>query len=194
VLEAYYLGQRQGDCLVLPWIRYQADDKGTRRVRLRQSKTGTWIDVPATPWLADRLEQAAVRTAAIAARVEAAGGKPAPTIVVSEETGATYKGDNFRHVFAEVRELAVKGSNEHALQPCSSLADAWFMDLRDTAVTNLAAAGCTIPEICSITGHTERSAYEILKHYLALNGDMADAAIAKLVAYEERRRANSGKQ
>jgi hypothetical protein len=37
------------------------------------------------------------------------------------------------------------------------LADAWYMDHRDTAVTNLAEAGCTVPEICAISGHSERS-------------------------------------
>lgn len=69
---------------------------------------------------------------------------------------------------------------------------AWFMDTRDTAVTKLAEAGCTIPEICAITGHDEESAYKVLKHYLALNGSMADAAIAKFVAFEERKRAGTG--
>lgn len=55
-----------------------------------------------------------------------------------------------------------------------------------------AEAGCTIPEICTITGHDEESAYKVLKHYLAPNGSMADAAIAKLVAFEERKRAGTG--
>src|SRR3546814_10483174 len=65
---------------------------------------------------------------------------------------------------------------------------AWFMDARDTAVTKYAEAGCTIPEICSYTGHDPESAYKILKHYLALNDTMADSALAKLVRHEEQLR------
>lgn len=66
--------------------------------------------------------------------------------------------------------------------------DVWFMDTRDTAVTRYAEAGCTVPEICSLTGHDEASCYQILKHYLALNGEMASSAVAKLVAHEEVKR------
>ena len=57
--------------------------------------------------------------------------------------------------------------------------------MRDTAVTWLALAGCTVPEICIISGHTEQSAYNILKHYLGRHPDMAATAIGKLVAWLE---------
>lgn len=53
------------------------------------------------------------------------------------------------------------------------------------AVTKLAIAGCTIPEICAITGHSERSAVSVLKHDLAMTGDMADAAIQKLIDFDD---------
>ena len=39
-------------------------------------------------------------------------------------------------------------------------------DLRDTAVTYLALSEVDVPGICSITGHSEVSAYGIMKHYL----------------------------
>lgn len=42
-----------------------------------------------------------------------------------------------------------------------------------------------IPGICAISGHSERAAGDILKHYLDLTGEMADAAIKKLVEYEK---------
>jgi hypothetical protein len=32
-----------------------------------------------------------------------------------------------------------------------------------------------------LTGHAKDQAYKILKHYLAVNGEMADAAITKLM-------------
>jgi hypothetical protein len=186
VLLALYVGQRQGDVLRLPWVRYQ-----DKRIRLRQSKRGAWIDAPAVPRLVERL-------AAARARLDAHGCR-APEIVVSEETGRGYGSDNFRHHFAAVRDEAIAewcrrdrpaaaAEGREAMTPAKCpLADVWYMDLRDTAVTNLAEAGCTVPEICAISGHSERSVYGILKHYLATSGEMASKAIAKLVAWEEAR-------
>lgn len=56
-------------------------------------------------------------------------------------------------------------------------------DLRDTAVTWMAIAGATIPEVCAVTGHTLQSATTILKHYLAVHPEMADSAIGKMLAW-----------
>jgi hypothetical protein len=108
------------------------------------------------------------------------------TIVVDEATGLAYNQDTYRHVFADVRELAIKGSNEHALPPCPSLADAHDADLRDTAVTWLARAGCTLVEICAISGHSPQSAQLIIEHYLGSLRELADAGVDKLVAWMQR--------
>jgi hypothetical protein len=43
----------------------------------------------------------------------------------------------------------------------------------------LAEAGCTLPEIVSITGHSLRRAQEILDKYLARTSKLAESAIAK---------------
>lgn len=43
----------------------------------------------------------------------------------------------------------------------TEIAGLHFYDLRGTTVTMLAEAGCTVPEIVSITGHTLRRAQEI---------------------------------
>ena len=86
-------------------------------------------------------------------------------VACCELTGRPWKADHFRHKYAEVRALAAAPQrfaelyDVSGLTPCASVADALFMDTRDTAVTKLATAGCTIPEICSITGHSERSAH-----------------------------------
>jgi integrase len=59
--------------------------------------------------------------------------------------------------------------------------DLHFHDLRGTAVTRLAVAGCTIPEIASITGHSSDEAAKILdKHYLGKDRRLAAGAIDKL--------------
>lgn len=65
-------------------------------------------------------------------------------------------------------------------QPLEGLRD---QDLRDTAVTWLALAGCTLPEIAAVTGHTLDSITSIMKHYLARHPELADHAIAKLVQW-----------
>ncbi len=56
-----------------------------------------------------------------------------------------------------------------------------FHDLRGTAVTRLAIAGCTEAEIATITGHSLRSVRAILDtHYLARDPVLGDNAITKL--------------
>lgn len=56
-----------------------------------------------------------------------------------------------------------------------------FHDLRGTAVTRLARAGCTTPEIASITGHSLKAVESILdRHYLHRDQSLSESAIAKL--------------
>ena len=71
------------------------------------------------------------------------------------------------------------------MEDCPSLAEKRYQDLRDTAVTRLALAGCSMAEIAAITGHSIPSITQIIKHYLVLQPEMADAAIAKLSAWLE---------
>lgn len=58
--------------------------------------------------------------------------------------------------------------------------DLHFHDLRGTAVTMLAEAGCTVPEIAAITGHSLKTVTHILETYLSRTRALADAAILKL--------------
>ena len=60
-----------------------------------------------------------------------------------------------------------------------NIVDLHFHDIRGTTVTMLAEAGCTLPEIVAITGHTLRSAQDILDKYLARTSKLAESAIAK---------------
>lgn len=172
-----FTGQRQGD-------RISLSDGGLQdgRRMFRQSKTGVVVAIPETPDLRAEIEAAAAHAAAIKLRT----GTRGETIVLDETTGLPYNEHTFRHVFGDVRELAIKGSNEYALAPCPSLAGKRDADLRDTAVTWLARAGCTMPEIASITGHSLASIHSIMKHYLAITPELADAAIGKLVDWMKR--------
>ena len=60
-----------------------------------------------------------------------------------------------------------------------------FHDLRGTTVTRLARNGATVPQIVSITGHSLKSAQNILeKHYLGGQSHLAEAAIPLLESNE----------
>ena len=63
----------------------------------------------------------------------------------------------------------------------AEIVDLTFHDLRGSAVTRLAIAGCTVPEIASITGHSLKDVEDILdKHYLSRDQALAETAIRKL--------------
>ena len=62
-----------------------------------------------------------------------------------------------------------------------------FHDLRGTAVTRLAIAGCSVPEIAAITGHRLKQVETILdSHYLSRDSALGVSAIQKLEAHEAR--------
>jgi hypothetical protein len=50
-------------------------------------------------------------------------------------------------------------------------------------VTRLSLAGCTVPEIATITGHSLRDVQDILDtHYLSRDPELAQSAVRKLEA------------
>ncbi|MER9622649.1 hypothetical protein NKI98_14615 [Mesorhizobium sp. M0222] len=196
-----WTGQRQRDRLDLVDVGLQ---KGRRH--FRQSKTGAIVWVMESPELERRLAASVERRRA--AKAEALLGAEADErpaierrfkrVILNEHVDRRYgvcrwqpfEGQHYSHVFAKVRDIAVKGVRadngvDWIIKPCPTLADFQEPDLRDTAVTWLALAGCTIPEICAITGHSLSSATRVLKHYLAVHPEMADAAIKKMVSWYE---------
>jgi hypothetical protein len=80
------------------------------------------------------------------------------------ESAGLYRDD---YLYEARRDSDLKGDRRH------------FNGLRGTAVMLLAEAGCTVPEIVSITGHTLQSATRILEKYLARTKAISDAAILK---------------
>ncbi len=188
--DAIYLGlftgQRQADRL-----RLKDEGLSAGRRHLRQSKTGALVAIKEAPQLAKRLAEARTRVAAL--KLKLGLRDIPPEIVIDETTGRAYNEHTYRHLFAEARTLAIRGSNEHGLPPCASLAfvsertgETDFkhdQDLRDTCVMLLDRAGNDILSICDVTGHSYQSAQTIMKHYRARNPARADAAIDKLVAF-----------
>jgi len=162
-LIALHSGQRQGDVLRMPPHIFDAGG-----IRLSQLKTGALIDAPMTTTLATRIAKAR-------GRKTHSGLTSIETFVVFEATGRPYSSHTFRHRFAAVRASASRRE--------PSCATKKFLDLRDTAVTRLALADCTMAQIGAITGHSQQTIHTIMKHYLVLDSAMARQAIDKVDAW-----------
>jgi hypothetical protein len=175
-----WTGQRQADRLAL----VEQGLLKNRRV-FRQAKTGAIVAIRDTPALKARLKAAEARRAGpraealLAARAteRAEIERRFARVILDEQTWRPFGEFHFRKQFQKVRAEAAK--------TCPTVADFHDADFRDTAVTWMANGGATIPEICAVTGHTFESATRILRHYLALNPEMADTAIGKMLAWYE---------
>ncbi len=166
IIIGLHTGQRQGDVLAMPPRLFEEG-----RIKLRQFKRGALIDAPLTNACATRVE-------GVRARWRASGIATRETIVARDGDGAPYLADHFRAEFARVRTKAA--------ETMPDVAGKRFQDLRDTAVTRLALAGCTMPEIGAITGHAQPTIAAVMRHYLVQSPAMADAAISKLEAWMQR--------
>ena len=121
-------------------------------VRLKQRKTGVRIHIPVGAPLKLALEQA----------------RKCSLTILTTEAGTAWTESGFR---ASWRKACVK----------ASVSGVTFHDLRGTAVTRLAMAGCSEAEIATITGHSLRDVGAILdSHYLKRDSRMAESAIRKL--------------
>ena len=152
---ALWTGQRQGDLLHLKWAAFDG-----RNIRLRQRKTKVAIAIPVGAPLKNALEQARSRY-----RSE---GKPLPETILATERGTQWTESGFR---ASWRKACIK----------AGISGLTFHDLRGTAVTRLAIAGATVPEIAAITGHSLKEVGTILDtHYMHRDPALGEAAIRKL--------------
>ena len=184
-------GQREGDLL-----RLAVPEFVNGALAIRQSKTGRRAFVPPTEPLTQRLAKMAERKAARWPNVAFAHA-----VVDAEGKAYLPEGTGFRHEFADVRAMAsgavfaiadalrALGGLPPLLRnlpftPQPSLLGKRFQDLRDTAVTMLFGAGCTVGEIANITGHSLKTVQDILdKHYFVRNEALAVSAGVKLQSY-----------
>lgn len=116
--------------------------------RFHQEKTGAYVTVPISARLKQLLN-------------EAPDGKL--FLFTNERSGKAYTGERLSKSFAWVRKAAVKAGARPLLLR-------W---LRHSCVVQLARAGCTIPEIAAITGHSHASAAKILDVYLPRDNQVA---------------------
>jgi len=178
VADAVVIGlhtcQRQGDVLHLEFV---SADGG--RARFRQSKTGARVSVPFSPALEERIQTIKKRRRSGQVAELKLDGE-----LVRDKRGRHYTRETFGRDFREVREAVAAdqiaaGGNE------ASILGRLYLDLRDTGITRLALAGATVPEIHAISGHSLKTIHDVLRHYLAIDDRMADAAIAKLKIWME---------
>jgi hypothetical protein len=167
VRAAADLGQREGDILILRREQLQNGGFLIPPQKTRHS-SGKPILIPVLPSLRAWLEKT--------------GGASGPWIV-SESTGRPYAADHFQSCFARVRSRAgLKAiAEKHGIDR-----NLEFRDLRRTAVVHLGRAGCTVPEIAAITGHSLTVTQAILEDYLPRDSEMAAAAMKKLKRYRDR--------
>lgn len=120
------------------------------KISLRQSKGAQRVTVPCTQALARMLD----------------GMDRSAMVILNTKTGRPWTARYFKGQWEDASKAA-------------GIIDLHFHDLRGTAVTMLAEAGCSVPEIASITGHTLKSVHGILERYLARTATLATAAIEK---------------
>jgi len=140
--------QRENDLLALPWNKYDG-----KVIKLRQKKTGVWVEIPVMPQLRQGLDRAHRNNA---------------LMLISERTGKSYSKDHFGDIFREVRIKAGLSDNFQ------------FRDFRRTSIVLMAMAGCTVPEITAISGHTNAEVTDILETYMPRNSHMARNAVDKM--------------
>jgi integrase len=155
LLLAIWTGQREGDLLGLTWFQYDG-----QAIRLKQGKTSARVAVPVGGPLRTMLD----------ARRRRVNPKPSDPVLTTLE-GTPWTSDGFSSSWRKAcTKLGIKGLT--------------FNDLRGTAVTRLALAGCSVPEIAAITGHSLKDVGAILDaHYLHRDPGLAAAAIAKMESF-----------
>jgi integrase len=148
---ALHTGQRQGDIRRMAWSAYDGECITLRQGKAkRRGLSPKPVIVPCTQALKKTLDKAPRRAA----------------VILATKTGRAFT----KRYLAAQWEAACKAAGISGLH---------FHDIRGTTVTMLAEAGCTVPEIASITGHSLRTAQQILDKYLAKTSKLAANAIAK---------------
>lgn len=131
-------------------------------IRLRQSKTGARVEIPVVGPLKVALDSAVKQN-------------PDSLLILNNSFGRPWTEDGFRSSFFRLRNnLGLQGRTFH--------------DLRGTAATRLAYAGCTEAEIAIFTGLSLEDVRAILtKHYLNRDPSIAENAAKKLAKLAETR-------
>jgi cation transport regulator ChaC len=147
LILALWTGQRQGDLLRLTWSAFDGS-----QIRLKQSKTGRRVVIPAGEPLRALLSRTERRS----------------PLILTTKRGKPWTSDGFRTSWGKACAAA-------------GVTGLTFHDLRGSAVVRLALADATVPQIATFTGHALRGVEAILDaHYLGRDAKLAEIAIMKL--------------
>ena len=155
-LLCYDLCQRPGDMRQLTWANLGPDpeNQAEQLISFEQEKTKTWVEIPPSPRLKERLENAQ------------ASSNWHDCILYNENTGQPYIRQHM-HKVSDIRSAAKLPKH---LQ---------MRDLRRSGATAMAEAGCTNSELRSVTGH---KTMDVLAIYVRQTPKLAGAAVNKRFA------------
>lgn len=180
------VGMRQTDLLNAPRFNLDGD------VLLITGKTGHPARVPMVRQFKDRILAGRARIAARAPAII-----PTTEIVSSKTLRRFTDKTDFRETFRLIRlyasgfahMMAAAGigiwpARILALEPAPAILAKQWIDLRDTSVTMLLAAGCSTAEIATIQGRSLASVEAVIdKHYFVRDDGFARRGADKLEAY-----------
>ena len=155
-LLCYDLCQRPGDMRQLTWANLGPDpaNQNEQLFSFEQEKTKTWVEIPPSPRLKQRLETAQ------------ASSNWHDCILYNENTGHPY----IKQHMEKTRLIRSAAKLPKHLQ---------LRDLRRSGATEMAEAGCTNSELRSVTGH---KTMDVLAIYVRKTPKLAGAAINKRFA------------
>lgn len=160
---ALWTGQRQGSLVALRWSDYDGENLRCQVTKRRVTDPPKWITVPCGAPLKKALDALKQRSGIRASRAH-------KRAIIENDYGQPWA-----HAKSFGRNFAVACKTNRFRH------DLTFHDLRGTAVTRLAIAGCTEAEIASISGHSIGKVRSILEiHYLHYNLEIRQNAIRKL--------------
>jgi integrase len=154
--------QREGDLIHLPWSAYDGEalwirpGKGTKK-----GKKASLRPIPCTERLREMLD----------------GMERVSPLVLTTSRGRAFKKRYFCKLWSDAMTQA--GIETVQLPGFDEPVRLHFHDLRGTTVTLLAEAGCSIPEIAAITGHSLDTVHRIIERYLKLTRGLAEEAMFK---------------
>lgn len=216
----FAIGQREADILqtvipqfvALPEHKMQPEDWRTlaaaapdgtpRGIRIRQNKTGAWIEVPVVGETRRRVEAniALARNAGTMQLILDDGriglkqrsGRPSGNAGAYEGTSGQTR---FIRDFAEIRaEAAATAAKQGDTILAGEIATLQFRDLRRTCVVYLGELGLEDHLIAAITGHDIDETRRILKTYMPRTTGRAARAIALVARREAKEAKAKGKQ
>lgn len=178
VILACHTSLRQTDLMGIKEHHYQPQNNQNQRasILVNIDKTGNIVNIPLTSLAMQSVQNLIERNKAHIAKYNVI---PAEVpLIISERTLGRHnsiypwKQKSFNTWFNKVKAKVTKTHPQFK--------DKKFQDLRDTGLTLLAKADVNKFGIASVSGHSFGSVDSVLKHYIDLNGKMANEAITKL--------------